>query len=154
MKAVVFEQFGDPSEVLQVREVPQPEPGPGQVRVRMLASPISPADFLTVRGEYGHRPELPATPGMRGSALWRQAATCLVGCGSAGALPYSMKRGELAGEHLLVCDVKSQLVSFDPKEQTENGKISSRFSVHCRVYTRFDTRCSPVLKPCTIPGAS
>jgi NADPH:quinone reductase-like Zn-dependent oxidoreductase len=66
MKAIVFEQFGDPAEVLQVREVPDPEPGPGQVRVRMLASPIGPADFLTVRGEYGHRPKLPATPGTEG----------------------------------------------------------------------------------------
>ena len=69
MKAVVFEQFGDPAEVLQVREVPEPEPGPGQVRVRMLASPIGPADFLTVRGEYGHRPKLPATPGTEGVGI-------------------------------------------------------------------------------------
>ena len=67
MKAVVFEQFGDPAEVLQVREVPEPEPGPGQVRV--LASPIGPADFLTVRGEYGHRPKLPATPGTEGVGI-------------------------------------------------------------------------------------
>jgi NADPH:quinone reductase len=36
------------------------------VLVRMLASPIGPADFLTVRGEYGHRPKLPATPGTEG----------------------------------------------------------------------------------------
>ena len=69
MKAIVFEQFGDPAEVLQVREVPEPEPGPGQVRVRMLASPIGPADFLTVRGEYGHRPRLPATPGTEGVGI-------------------------------------------------------------------------------------
>jgi NADPH:quinone reductase-like Zn-dependent oxidoreductase len=69
MKAVVFERFGDPGEVLQVREVPEPEPGPGQVRVRMLSSPIGPADFLTVRGEYGHRPKLPATPGMEGVGI-------------------------------------------------------------------------------------
>jgi NADPH:quinone reductase-like Zn-dependent oxidoreductase len=69
MKAVVFEQFGDPAEVLQVREVPEPEPGPGQVRVRMVASPIGPADFLTVRGEYGHRPKLPATPGTEGVGI-------------------------------------------------------------------------------------
>ena len=69
MKAVVFEQFGDPAEVLQVRELPEPEPGPGQVRVRMLASPIGPADFLTVRGEYGHRPKLPATPGTEGVGI-------------------------------------------------------------------------------------
>jgi len=69
MKAVVFERFGDPAEVLQVREVPEAEPGPGQVRVRMLASPIGPADFLTVRGEYGHRPKLPATPGTEGVGI-------------------------------------------------------------------------------------
>src|SRR6516225_1723390 len=69
MKAVVFERFGDPADVLQVREVPEPNPGPGQVRVHMLASPIGPADFLTVRGEYGHRPELPATPGTEGVGI-------------------------------------------------------------------------------------
>ncbi|HMF11792.1 MAG TPA: alcohol dehydrogenase catalytic domain-containing protein, partial [Gemmataceae bacterium] len=69
MKAVVFERFGDPAEVLQVREVPEPEPGPGQVRVRMLASPIGPADLLTVRDEYGHRPKLPATPGTEGVGI-------------------------------------------------------------------------------------
>lgn len=66
MKAVVFDRFGEPSEVLQVREVPMPEPGAGQVRVRMLASPINPSDLLVVRGAYGKLPSLPATPGFEG----------------------------------------------------------------------------------------
>jgi NADPH:quinone reductase-like Zn-dependent oxidoreductase len=66
MKAVVFERFGDPTEVLQLRDVPVPEPGPGQVRVRMIASPVNPSDLLCVRGQYGRRPELPATPGFEG----------------------------------------------------------------------------------------
>jgi len=69
MKAVVYEQFGDPAEVLQIHDVPEPEPGPGQVLVRLIASPIGPADFLTVRGLYGHRPELPATPGAEGVGI-------------------------------------------------------------------------------------
>jgi NADPH:quinone reductase-like Zn-dependent oxidoreductase len=69
LKAVVFEKFGDPAEVLQVREVPEPVPGPGQVRVCMLASPIGPADVLTVRGEYGYQPKLPATPGTEGVGI-------------------------------------------------------------------------------------
>lgn len=43
-----------------------PEPGRGQVRVRMVASPLNPSDLLVVRGEYGRRPKLPATPGFEG----------------------------------------------------------------------------------------
>jgi len=41
MKAIVFDRFGDPAEVLQVRDVSMPEPRRGQVRVRMIASPIN-----------------------------------------------------------------------------------------------------------------
>jgi NADPH:quinone reductase-like Zn-dependent oxidoreductase len=66
MKAIVFESFGDPAQVLQLREVSEPQAGPGQVRVRMLASPVNPSDLLFVRGQYGRRPELPATPGFEG----------------------------------------------------------------------------------------
>ena len=66
MKAVVFERFGEPSEVLSVREVPIPEPGPGEVRVRMIASPVNPSDLLVVRGRYGVLPKLPSTPGFEG----------------------------------------------------------------------------------------
>lgn len=66
MKAVVFERFGEPSEVLKVKDVPTPEPGPGEVRVRMIASPVNPSDLLVVRGRYGVLPTLPATPGFEG----------------------------------------------------------------------------------------
>src|SRR5207302_1678405 len=53
MKAVVFDRFGPPGEVLHVKDVPAPEPGAGQVRVRMRASPVNPSDLLVVRGQYG-----------------------------------------------------------------------------------------------------
>lgn len=66
MKAVVFDAFGDPEQVLKVRDVPAPTPGPGEVRVRMLASPINPSDLLMIRGTYGKQPPLPATPGFEG----------------------------------------------------------------------------------------
>ena len=66
MRAIVFERFGDPREVLQVRDVETPVPGPGQVRVRMRLSPINPSDLMTVRGQYGRLPTLPATPGFEG----------------------------------------------------------------------------------------
>src|SRR6516165_7427408 len=66
MKAAVFDRFGEPSEVLSLRELPDPEPGPGQVRVRMIASPVNPSDLMVVQGRYGVLPKLPATPGFEG----------------------------------------------------------------------------------------
>lgn len=69
MKAVVCDQWGEPDEVLQVREIPEPVPGRGEVRVRMIASPINPSDLLMVRGQYGRQPALPATPGFEGVGI-------------------------------------------------------------------------------------
>src|SRR3712207_9592002 len=66
MQSVRFQQFGNPAEVLRVEEVERPEPGAGQVLVRMRARPINPSDLLTVRGLYGSLPRLPATPGLEG----------------------------------------------------------------------------------------
>jgi NADPH2:quinone reductase len=67
MKAVVCDRWGDPGQVLQVRDVPAPlQPKAGEVRVRMLASPINPSDLMMVRGGYGRQPKLPCVPGFEG----------------------------------------------------------------------------------------
>ena len=81
MKAVVFDRCGDPEEVLQVRDVPEParSPGAGKVRVRMLASPINPSDLMMVRGVYSYQPQLPATPGFEGVGIVEESGGGLVG---------------------------------------------------------------------------
>ncbi|MFO0910244.1 MAG: zinc-dependent alcohol dehydrogenase family protein [Isosphaeraceae bacterium] len=79
MQALVFDRFGEPGDVLQVREVPIPEPGPGQVRVRMIASPINPSDLLVVRGRYGVLPSLPSTPGFEGVGIVDKVGPGLIG---------------------------------------------------------------------------
>ena len=56
-----------------------PEPGPGEVRVRMIASPINPSDLLVVRGRYGVLPRLPATPGFEGVGVVDKAGPGLLG---------------------------------------------------------------------------
>jgi len=63
MRALVHSTFGDPAEVLEVAERPLPEPGPGQVRVCTVLSPIHNHDLWTIRGSYGFKPDLPAASG-------------------------------------------------------------------------------------------
>lgn len=63
MRSVIHSVFGDPAEVLGPGESALPEPGPGQVRVRMRLSPIHNHDLWTVRGQYGYKPALPAIAG-------------------------------------------------------------------------------------------
>ncbi len=66
MKALVQDRFGEPGEVLQLRDVPEGIPAHGEVRVRMKLSPINPSDLLRVQGAYDNLPTLPATPGFEG----------------------------------------------------------------------------------------
>jgi NADPH:quinone reductase-like Zn-dependent oxidoreductase len=44
-RAVIYETFGSP-EVLELREVPEPHAGPGEVRVRVAAAGLNPMDWL------------------------------------------------------------------------------------------------------------
>lgn len=63
MRCVNIERFGHPAEVVSSADRPLPEPGAGEVRVRMTLSPIHNHDLAIVRGVYGYRPTLPAVPG-------------------------------------------------------------------------------------------
>ena len=66
MRALRYHAFGKPADVLQLDDVPTPEPGPGEVRVRMTHRSINPADLHTVLGHYGNLPDLPAVGGHEG----------------------------------------------------------------------------------------
>ncbi len=79
MKAVLFEQFGEPADVLRVKDIAPPQPKPGEVLVRMLLSPVNPSDLMTVRGVYGKQPKLPATPGYEGVGVVEAAGGGLLG---------------------------------------------------------------------------
>lgn len=50
MQAAVYERVGPAREVLSLRELPRPEPGPGEVRVRLACSGINPSDVKTRMG--------------------------------------------------------------------------------------------------------
>src|SRR5436309_10171141 len=62
MKRVVVERYGGP-EVLKVVEEDDPRPGPGELRVRVLAAGVSFSDALLRAGAYLGGPKPPFTPG-------------------------------------------------------------------------------------------
>jgi putative PIG3 family NAD(P)H quinone oxidoreductase len=64
MRAVVIARFGGP-DVLELRDVPRPEPGPGEVLVRVRAAALNRADLLQREGRYPAPAGFPADiPGM------------------------------------------------------------------------------------------
>ncbi len=62
MRAVRVHEFGDP-DVLQVEEVPPPEPVEGEVLVRVQAAGVNPFEAYVRAGRYTELPALPYTPG-------------------------------------------------------------------------------------------
>ena len=63
MRSAIHHEFGDPAQVLALDDAPMPEPKAGEVRIRTLLAPIHNHDLLTVRGQYGYKPTLPAIGG-------------------------------------------------------------------------------------------
>ena len=70
MRAVTFSRFGGP-EVLEVSQLPEPQPGAGEVRIRVAAATVNPTDIsfrvgrqhtIAQLAEMGVRP--PFVPGM------------------------------------------------------------------------------------------
>ena len=76
MQAVQIEHSGGP---LRVQRIPVPRPGPGEVLVKIAASPINPSDLSLLEGSCVARKPLPFVPGI-------EASGTVVGAGS-GLIP-------------------------------------------------------------------
>ncbi|MDY9926499.1 NADP-dependent oxidoreductase [Methanosarcina sp.] len=62
MKAVRIHEFGGP-EVLRYEDVPEPQPGPGEIRIRIIAAGVNPMDWKIRKGLVGELP-LPMIMGL------------------------------------------------------------------------------------------
>lgn len=75
MNAVVIPRFGDPG-VLELRQVPRPEPGPDEIRVKVRASGLNRADLSQRRGRYPAPPDSPRDiPGLEYSGVVETVGT-------------------------------------------------------------------------------
>jgi len=64
MKAVVLTENGAKP---AIAEIPVPQPGKGEVLIKMYASPINPSDLSFMAGGYGIKKPYPVVPGFEGS---------------------------------------------------------------------------------------
>lgn len=62
MRAMVMDAFGAP-ETAVLRDLPTPEPRPGEVLVRTRVAGVNYPDLLVIEGKYQHKPPLPFIPG-------------------------------------------------------------------------------------------
>jgi NADPH:quinone reductase-like Zn-dependent oxidoreductase len=68
VKIVRFHQTG-PAEVLQFDELPLPEPGPGEIRLRVKALGLNRAEVMFRNGQYLETPVLPAKNGYEAAGI-------------------------------------------------------------------------------------
>ena len=64
MRAAVVHAFGEP---LTIDEVPVPEPGAGEIVVRLAATGVCHTDLHAARGDWAAKPSLPLVPGHEGT---------------------------------------------------------------------------------------
>ncbi|HEY1928870.1 MAG TPA: NADPH:quinone oxidoreductase family protein, partial [Caulobacteraceae bacterium] len=64
MRALFVERLAPDYAGCVLRELETPEPGPGDVRIRVRAAAVNFPDLLMTRGEYQHKPPLPFIPGL------------------------------------------------------------------------------------------
>ncbi|HEX5378497.1 MAG TPA: NADPH:quinone oxidoreductase family protein [Phenylobacterium sp.] len=64
MRALVVEKLAADYAGCVVKDIPTPDPKPGEVLIRVRASAVNFPDLMQTRGEHQHKPQLPFTPGM------------------------------------------------------------------------------------------
>ena len=68
MRAITYTRLGDPS-VLELVEQPIPEPGDGEVRIRVLVSGVNPTDWKSRSGAFGGGPAEATVPNHDGAGV-------------------------------------------------------------------------------------
>lgn len=101
MRALICAEPG-PEGNIELREVPRPEPGPGEVLLRIRAAGVNFADTLMLTGRYQDTPEAPFAPGLEAAGVivavgskvsgWREGDRVLAFLDHGGFADYAIAR--------------------------------------------------------------
>jgi NADPH:quinone reductase len=78
VRAISYARLGDPS-VLELVERPIPEPGEGELRIRMLVSGVNPTDWKSRSGTFGGALAEPTVPNQDGAGVVDKLGAGVVG---------------------------------------------------------------------------
>ena len=101
MRAIRVHEVGGP-EVLRLVELPVPEPGPGEVLVRLCASGVNFIDVYERRGLYPV--PLPFTPGEEGAGVVEKVGEGVVGLRPGDPVAFVLVRGSYAEYQVVPAD--------------------------------------------------
>jgi len=121
MKAIVQEKAGGK---LSVQEIPIPEPGPGEVLVKMKYAPINPSDLSQLEGTYASRPDYPFVPGIEGCGQVVKSGRGFIPRirkGRRVACTTSANRGGTWAEYMVTSALKT--IPLDNKISDEKGAM-------------------------------
>ena len=93
MRAIRVHEYGGP-EVLRLEEVPVPQPGPGEVLVRIEVAGVNFIDVYQRTGAY--KGDLPFTPGMEGAGVVEAVGDGVRAVAVGDRVAYAMSRGSYA----------------------------------------------------------
>ena len=147
MKAIRVHEFGGP-EVLRLEDVPDPQPGAGQVLVRVRAVGVNPVDTYIRAGAHAVRPQLPYTPGLDAAGTVEAVGEGVTRV-SAGDRVYTS--GSLSGTYaeLALCD-ESQVHTLPARVSfAEGAGVSWPRLLAAYSNTRY-SRVAPATVRCTI----
>lgn len=89
MRAIRIDEFGGP-EVLRVVDVPEPEPGPGEVLIRVVRAGLNFADTHQRHNQYVGGAQLPMIPGQEVAGFREDDGTRVIAlCGTGGYAEYA-----------------------------------------------------------------
>ena len=104
MHAVVARKLGGP-EVLSVTEIPDPEPGAGQVIVRVAAAGVNYMDIYQREGAGGYKPsQFPVVPGAEGAGTVTAVGNGVTGLSVGDHVAWANAPGSYAGQVAVPAD--------------------------------------------------
>jgi len=121
---------GEPAEAMRLEAIPAPEPGAGELRVRVLAAGLGLPDYMMCKDEY------PGTPGLRPFTSGQEVVGIVSKAGTSTSIPIGTRvmgmtdfwsgRGSLAEE----CIVHEDEINIAPPSISDSDAASFRIAYH------------------------